>query len=84
MSQRVPESERVSQSGPEWARESQRTSLREPKTELEGLKVGLGVTLSNLGCQSQPRQSELGNINFPKGFLPIYVTNINFTICFLG
>ena len=67
MSQRVPESERVSQSGPDRARERAR---REPESELEGLKVSLRVTLGpNLGCQSQPRQSELENNNFPAFFL---------------
>ena len=45
-------------------------SHREPKSEteneLEGLKVSLRVTLGpNLGCQSQPRQPELENIDFP-------------------
>ena len=63
MSQRVPESES------EWARESQRTSQREPGRELEGLKVSLRVTLGpNPGCKSQPRQSELENIDFPQVF----------------
>ena len=38
---------------------------REPESELEGLKVSLRVILGpNLGCQSQPRQSELENIDF--------------------
>ena len=60
MSQRVPESGRVSQSGPE----------SEPESELEGLKVSFRVILGpNLGCQSQPRQSELENIDFPQIFL---------------
>ena len=45
-------------------------SQREPESELEGLKVSLRVTLGpNLGCQSQPRQSELENIDFPQVFL---------------
>ena len=66
MSQRVPESECVSQSGPERARESQRVRQRGPEGKLQGLKVSLRVTLGpNLGCQSQPRQSELENIDFP-------------------
>ena len=55
MSQRVPEIEQV----------SQRKSQTEPKSELEGLKMNLRVTLGpNLGCQSQPRQSELENNDF--------------------
>ena len=55
---------------PEWARESQRARQREPESELEGLQVSLRVTLGpNLGCQSQPRQSELENLNFPQVFL---------------
>ena len=58
-SEPVPESECVSQSG-----------QREPESELQGLKVSLRVTLGpNLGCQSQPRQSELENNDFPKVFL---------------
>ena len=49
-------------------------SHREPKSdtesELEGVEVSLRVTLGpNLGCQSQPRQSELENIDFPYVFL---------------
>ena len=62
VSQREPE--RVSQRVPEseWARAGQ----RESESELQGLKVSLRVTLGpNLGCQSQPRQSELENIDFP-------------------
>ena len=64
----------MSQSGQEWARanepERARVSHREPKSEteseLDGLKVSLRVTLGpNLRCQSQPRQSELENIDFP-------------------
>ena len=67
---REPESERVSQIEPERATESQRVSQSEPESELEGLKVSLRVTLGpNLGCQSQPRQSELENIDFPLFFL---------------
>ena len=51
---------------PEWGRENQRVRQREPESELQGLKVSLRVTLGpNLGCQSQPRQSELENIDFP-------------------
>ena len=43
---------------------------RESESELEGLKVSLRVTLGpNLGCQSQPRQSELENLDFPEVFL---------------
>ena len=43
---------------------------REPESELQGLKVSLRVTLGpNLGCQSQPRQSELENIDFAYVFL---------------
>ena len=68
--EREPESERVSQSEPESARESQRVSQRGPESELEGLKVSLRVTLGpNLRSQSQSRQSELENIDFPKVFL---------------
>ena len=45
-------------------------SQREPESELESLKVGLRVTLGpNLRCQSQPRQSELENRDFPEVFL---------------
>ena len=61
-----PESARERASVPEWARESQRVSQREPDSELEGLKESLRVILGpNLGCQSQPRQSELQNLDFP-------------------
>ena len=43
---------------------------REPETEPQGLKVSLRVALApNLVCQSQPRQSELENIDFPYVFL---------------
>ena len=57
---------RVNVREPEWAVESQRVRQREPESELQGLKVSLRVTLGpNLGCQSQPRQSELENIDFP-------------------
>ena len=62
--QRGPESE------PERARVSHREPKSEPETDLEDLKVSLRVTLGpNLGCQSQPRQSELENIDFPYVFL---------------
>ena len=55
---------------PEWGRENQRVRQREPENELQGLKVSLRVTLGpNLGCQSQPRQSELENMYFPYVFL---------------
>ena len=55
---------------PEWTRESQRVRQRGPQSELQGLKVSLKVTLGpNLGCQSQPRQAELENIDFPYVFL---------------
>ena len=69
-SQRKPESEpesaRERVCEPEWARENQRVRQRGPESELQGLKVSLRVTLGpNLGCQSQPRQSELENIDFP-------------------
>ena len=69
VSQREPESEpesaRERVCEPEWARESQRVRQREPESELQGLKVSLRVTLGpNLGCESQPRQPELENINF--------------------
>ena len=41
-----------------------------PESELESLKVSLRVTLGpNLRRQSQPRQSELENIDFPMFFL---------------
>ena len=60
MSQRAPESECVSQSGPERARESQRVRQRGPESEPQGLKVSLRVTLGpNLGCQSQPSSLSL-------------------------
>ena len=66
MSQRVPESARERVCEPEWARESQRVRQRGPESELQGLKVSLRVTLGpNLACQSQPRQPELENIDFP-------------------
>ena len=61
-----PESARESMCLPEWGRENQRVRQREPENELQGLKVSLRVTLGpNLGCQSQPRQSELENMYFP-------------------
>ena len=64
--QKEPESERVSQSEPECASESQRASQREPENELEGLRVSFRVILGpNLGCQSQPRQCDLENLDFP-------------------
>ena len=51
-------------------RVSQNVSQREPESELQGLKMNLRVTLGpNLGCQSQPRQSDLENIDFPYVFL---------------
>ena len=70
MSQRKPESEpesaRESVCEPEWGRENQRVRQREPENELQGLKVSLRLTRGpKLGCQSQPRQSELENIDFP-------------------
>ena len=56
VSQKAPESECLGQSGPE--------------SELQGLKVSLRVTLGpNLGCQSQPRQWDSENIDFPVVFL---------------
>ena len=37
------------------------------RSELQFLKVSLRVTLRpNLGCQSQPRQPELENVDFSK------------------
>ena len=49
-----------------WARVGQ----REPESEIQGLKASVRVTLGpNLGRQSQPRQSALENIDFPKVFL---------------
>ena len=55
---------------PEGTRESQKVGQREPETEPQGHKVSLRVTLAPiLGCQSQPRQSELENIDFPYVFL---------------
>ena len=49
---------------------SHREPKSEPESDLEDLKVSLRVTLGpNLGCQSQPRQSELENIDFPYVFL---------------
>ena len=57
---RVRESERVSEGV------SEQVSQSEPESELEGLKVGFRVTLGqNLWCQSQPRQCDLENNNFP-------------------
>ena len=48
----------------------QREPESEPESELEGLEVSIRVILGpNLGCQSQPRQSELENIDFPYVFL---------------
>ena len=65
-----PESARESMCEPEWGRENQRVRQRGPESELQGLRVRLRVTLGpNLGCQSQPRQSELENIDFAKVFL---------------
>ena len=74
VSQRKPESEPESAKEqvcePEWARESQRVRQRGPESEPQGLKVSLRVTLGpSLGCQSQPRQPELENIDFPYVFL---------------
>ena len=74
VSQREPDSESESARErvcePEWTRESQRVRQRGPQSELQGLKVSLKVTLGpNLGCQSQPRQAELENIDFPYVFL---------------
>ena len=74
VSQREPESEpesaRERVCEPEWTRESQRVRQRGPQSELQGPKVSLKVTLGpNLGCQSQPRQPELENIDFPYVFL---------------
>ena len=55
---------------PEGTRESQRVRQREPETQPQGLKVSLRVARApNLGCQSQQRQSELENIDFPYVFL---------------
>ena len=48
----------------------QRARHRESESELEGLKVSLRVTLGpNLGCQSQARQLDPENIDFPYVFL---------------
>ena len=39
---------------------------REPESKLQGPKVSFRATLGpNLGCQSQPRQPELENTDFP-------------------
>ena len=60
-----PESARERVCEPEWTRESQRVRQRGPESELQGLEIGLRVTLGpKLGCQSQPRQSELENNDF--------------------
>ena len=68
---------------PEGTRESQRMGQREPETEPQGLKVSLRVALApNLGCQSQERQSELENIDFPYVFLP-FLSEIQFYDVFL-
>ena len=63
--ERAREGARVRQSEPERATESQKVSQSERESELVGLKGSLRVTLGpNLGCQSQPRQSEVENIDF--------------------
>ena len=78
-----PESARESMCKPEWGRGHQRARQREPESELQGLKMSVRVTLGpNLGCQSQPRQSELENIDFPYVFSTIPVRNNNFTMYF--